>query len=62
MQAVDAEINSRRCMASLVGSSSPVVRKKALNAKRAIDKLNKEYELLEHAYKYRKRSKKIIPF
>ena len=62
MQAVDAEINSRRRMASLVGSSSPVVQKKALNAKRAIDKLDKEYELLEQAYKRRKRSKEIIPF
>lgn len=38
---------SKRVMASLVGSSSPTVQRRAMNAKRAIDKLDKEYELLE---------------
>lgn len=53
---------SKRVMASLVGSSSPTVQRRAMNAKRAIDKLDKEYELLEQAYKRRKKSKEIIPF
>lgn len=62
MQAVDAEINSKRVMASLVGSSSPTVQRRAMNAKRAIDKLDEEYALLEQAYKRRKKSKEVIPF
>lgn len=62
MRQVDAEINSKRTMASLVGSSSSAVQRRAANAKRAIDKLNKEYALLEQALKRRKKSKEIIPF